>query len=75
MPTTVSGRGSPVETCQVGGDRSHRSGELALGDDPVEAVALGEPRRTDVEAETLVDLVSLAEGELGTAAAGIEHDE
>ena len=42
---------------------------------PVEAEALGEPHRADVDAEPLVDTVAVAERELGAAAAGVEDDE
>jgi hypothetical protein len=47
------------------------SGETAL----IEVKALGVFHRADLDAETLVDARTAAEGELGTAAAGIEDDQ
>ena len=67
--------GRPSRRAEVGGDRVERRAQRLVGDGAVEAEALGEARRADVEAEALVDLLPVAERELRAAAAGVEDDE
>ena len=68
-------RRPPVEALELGADRRERPRERLVGDDAVERERLGEPRCADVDAESLLDRVALAEGELRAAAAGVEHDD
>jgi hypothetical protein len=59
-------RPPPLQPRELRGDaRDGRVHDVA-GDGPVEAVALGEPDRSHVEAEALVDTVAVAERELGS---------
>ena len=68
-------RRTPVEPREVGGDRIEGRSQDLLGNRFAKPVSLGEPHGADVDAEPLVDLVSVAERELRAAAAGVEHDE
>ena len=58
------GRGPPVQWGEVDGDRIECRGERRIVDDPVQAISLRQPNRTDVQAEGLVDAVPVANREL-----------
>jgi hypothetical protein len=58
------GHGPALEAFEIGGDLRERLGQHVLADGSGKAVALGEARGADVDAELLVDAVSVTEGEL-----------
>ena len=74
-PDERVGRRPAVETVEAAAIARARGCERLVGDGPVEPEALGEPRRSDVHAELLVDPLAVAEGELRAAAARIEDGE
>ena len=63
------------ELGEVGRDRRERVAHDVFRHGAVEAEALGEPHRADVEAEALGDVRLAPECELRAAAARVEHDE
>ena len=75
MPTRAAGRCLPSSCARSAAIASSACGEPVVGDDAVEAEAVGVRRGADVEAEALLDPFALAERELGAAAAGVEDDE
>ena len=56
IPISASGRGRPSSRASSSAIARERRVERLLGDDAVEAEALGERDRADVHAEALVDL-------------------
>ena len=64
----AAGVDAPSRRAEVRGDRVEIASQLLLRNRVDQAVAIRDPDRADVEAETLVDLIVVANGELRAAA-------
>ena len=73
IPTRTSSGGRPSSGPSWDAIASRAAVDRLLVDGPVEPEPLGDRHRAEVEAEALLHAAVLAEGELGAAAAGLEH--